>query len=64
MTVLAPQTNIVFVDLRADKAAGVVERLRLAGVWCTGLYRLRLVTHLDVSTEQIDDAVGVLRATL
>ncbi len=64
VTVLAPQTNIVFVDLRADKAAGVVERLRLAGVWCTGLYRLRLVTHLDVSTEQIDDAVGVLRATL
>ena len=64
VTVQAPQTNIVFVDLRADKAAGVVERLHAAGVWCTGLYRLRLVTHLDVSAPQIDQAIGVLRATL
>ena len=64
VTVQPPQTNIVFVDLRADKALRVVERLHQAGVWCTGLYRLRLVTHLDVSTPQIDQAIAVLRATL
>ncbi len=60
----APHTNIVFVDLAPERAAGVVERLRAAGVLCTGLYRLRLVTHLDVSTAQIDEALAALRATL
>ncbi len=59
-----PHTNIVFVDLAPERAAGVVERLRAAGVLCTGLYRLRLVTHLDVSTAQIDEALAALRATL
>jgi threonine aldolase len=64
VTVQAPQTNIVFVDLVPEKAAGVVERLRAAGVLCTGLYRLRFVTHLDVSSADIARAVAVLRATL
>jgi threonine aldolase len=64
VTVATPQTNIVFVDLRADRATGVVDRLRASGVLCTGLYRLRLVTHLDVSPADIDEAIGVLRATL
>ena len=59
-----PQTNIVFVDLAPDRAAGVVARLREAGVLCTGLYRLRLVTHLDVSAADITRAVTALRATL
>ena len=64
VTVEPPQTNIVFVDPAADKAAGAVERLRRAGVLCTGLYRLRLVTHLDVSAADIGRAVAVLRAVL
>ncbi len=64
VTVQAPQTNIVFVDLAPEKAAGVVDRLRAAGVLCTGLYRLRFVTHLDVSSADIARAVAVLRATL
>ncbi|MDO9075464.1 MAG: low-specificity L-threonine aldolase [Rubrivivax sp.] len=64
VTVQAPQTNIVFVDLAPEKAAGVVERLRAAGLLCTGLYRLRFVTHLDVSSADIARAVAVLRATL
>ena len=59
-----PQTNILFVDLAPERAAGVVERLKAAGVLCTGLYRLRFVTHLDVSSDQIDQAVRILRATL
>jgi threonine aldolase len=59
-----PQTNILFVDLAPEKAAGVVERLRGAGVLCTGLYRLRFVTHLDVSSADIDRAVAVLRRHL
>ncbi|MBA4175599.1 MAG: low-specificity L-threonine aldolase [Leptothrix sp. (in: Bacteria)] len=64
VTVQAPQTNIVFIDLAPEKAAGVVERLRAAGVLCTGLYRLRFVTHLDISADDIARAVAVLRQTL
>ena len=59
-----PQTNILFVDLAPEKAAGVVERLRAAGVLCTGLYRLRFVTHLDVSADDVQRALAILRATL
>jgi threonine aldolase len=64
VTVQLPQTNMVFVDLVPEKAAGAVERLRAAGVLCTGLYRLRLVTHLDVSRDDIAHAVRVLREVL
>jgi threonine aldolase len=64
VTVQAPHTNILFVDLAPEKAAGVVGRLRGAGVLCTGLYRLRFVTHLDVSASDIDRAIGVLREHL
>ncbi len=64
VTVEAPQTNMVFVDLAPERAAGVVERLRAAGVLCTGLYRLRLVTHLDLSDDDIEQAIRILRTTL
>jgi threonine aldolase len=64
VVVQPPQTNIVFVDLAPDKAIGAVERLRDAGVWCTGLYRLRLVTHLDVTATDIERAQAILRAHL
>ena len=64
VTVQPPQTNILFVDLVPEKAVGVVERLRAAGVLCTGLYRLRFVTHLDVSAADIQRALVILRTTL
>jgi threonine aldolase len=59
-----PQSNILFVDLAPEKAVGVVNRLSAAGVLCTGLYRLRFVTHLDISTADIDQAIRVLREHL
>jgi threonine aldolase len=64
VTVEPPQTNIVFVTLAPEKAAGVVERLAAAGVLCTGLYTLRLVTHLDVDTHDIERAIAILRRHL
>jgi len=64
VTITMPQTNIVFVDLAPAKAPGAVDRARAAGVLCTGLHRLRLVTHLDVSSSDIDHAVRALRAAL
>jgi threonine aldolase len=33
-------------------------------VLCTGLYRLRFVTHLDVSADDIDHAIRMLRQIL
>jgi threonine aldolase len=64
VTVHSPQTNIVFIDLAREKAQGAAERAAAAGVLCTGLYRLRLVTHLDVSAADIDHAVRALRTAL
>jgi threonine aldolase len=59
-----PDTNIVFVDVAPERAHGVVERARAQGVLCTGLYRLRLVTHLDVSQADVGRAIDVMRAAL
>ncbi len=64
VTVTPPQTNILFVDLAPERAAGVVERLRAAGLLCTGLYKLRFVTHLDVSATDIGRALAILRVHL
>jgi threonine aldolase len=64
VTVQPPQTNILFIDLAPEKAQGAVERLRAAGVLCTGLYRLRLVTHLDVGADDIERAIPLLRQHL
>lgn len=64
VTVAAPQTNIVFVDLSPDKPTDVVARLAARGVLATGLYRLRLVTHLDVNRADIERAIPILRDTL
>jgi threonine aldolase len=64
VTVASPQTNMVFVDLAPDKAIDVVARLAERGVLVTGLYRLRLVTHLDVSRPQVESAAAVMRDVL
>ncbi len=65
VAVVAPDTNIVFVDLApAIDGAAVVRRAAAQGVLLSGGQRLRLVTHLDVGAEQIDQAVQVLRGAL
>lgn len=61
VNVEAPQTNIVFVDVAGDKAAGVVPFLKSRGVLATGLYRLRFVTHLDVDAAGVDLAIAAMR---
>ena len=65
VTVVPPDTNIVFIDLASGiDGAALVRRAAEQGVLFTGLYRLRLVTHLDVTTDQIHQAVRVLRGAL
>ncbi len=58
-------SNIVFINLNgraASKAAGLLPHLAEHGILATGLYRLRFVTHLDVTDDDIDRACEVLAA--
>lgn len=65
LTVEAPQTNIVFVDLvgaAQSRSAELLASLNAQGILATGLYRLRFVTHLDVDAAGVDRAVAAIRA--
>jgi threonine aldolase len=60
----APQTNMVFIDLTGaarEKSAALLPYLADQGIRATGLYRLRLVTHLDVDAAGVDRAVAAIR---
>jgi threonine aldolase len=54
-------TNIVFADLPAHRAQGLIGHLKARAVLVTGLYRLRFVTHLDVDPSGIDRAIDAVR---
>lgn len=59
-----PHTNMLFVDLvgpARERAAALVQHLAEQGVLAIGLYRLRLVTHLDVSADGVDRAAAAIR---
>jgi threonine aldolase len=58
MTIMAPQTNIVMIDLVRGSSAAAIDEAKRAGVLlgAVGPQRIRAVTHLDVDRE------GVLRA--
>ncbi|HSC63261.1 MAG TPA: low-specificity L-threonine aldolase [Caldimonas sp.] len=60
LAVERPQSNIVFADLKGDRAAGLIPHLKSRGILATGLYRLRFVTHLDVDAAGVDRAVAAV----
>jgi len=63
--VVAPQTNIVFVNLTGavrDQSAALVAHLTRQGIRATGTYQLRFVTHLDVDAAGVDRAVAAIRS--
>ncbi len=64
LTVERPQSNIVFADLKSDRAGGLMAHLKSRGVLATGLYRLRFATHLDVDRDGVDRAVAAVREYL
>ncbi|MES2248637.1 MAG: low-specificity L-threonine aldolase [Pseudomonadota bacterium] len=64
LTVEAPHTNIVFVDLTGAaqaRSSELLASLNQQGILATGLYRLRFVTHLDVDAAGVDRAVAAIR---
>ena len=65
LEVVAPDTNIVFVNLSDDlqsRASGLIPFLEARGVLTTGLYRVRFVTHIDVDAAGVDKAISAIRS--
>jgi threonine aldolase len=64
ITVIAPETNIVYFDVDATlgTAADFAENLKSAGVWtiATGPQRIRAVTHLHITANNIDRALEAM----
>jgi len=63
----SPQTNILFVNLvgpTRERAAELAAHLKQQGVLANGSTRLRLVTHLDISQEDVDYAIAAFRSFL
>ena len=61
LSVVMPQTNILFVQVPAGVADAFAEHLKANNVLVTGTVKQRWVTHLDVSAEQVDAALGIVR---
>jgi threonine aldolase len=66
-TVISPDTNIVMVDVdppltAADVAREAAARGLLVSVWTAS--RIRVVTHLDVTAAEVDEAASILREVL
>lgn len=55
------QTNMVFVSLDQDSAVGLQEHLKRQGILIRAGATMRLVTHLDVSADDIRTVIGQLK---
>jgi threonine aldolase len=62
LSVVVPQTNIVFATVSDGRGAALLEHLKARGVLATGLIGLRFVTHLDVDAAGIQRAVAAVRS--
>lgn len=61
LTVLPVQTNMVWVELDDSVPPGFVERLASRGVLASGHAKVRFVTHLDVSADDVRVAAELAR---
>ena len=60
MSVVAPDTNIVFANVEGGRTAALLAHLESRGVLATGLIGLRFVTHLDVDSAGVDRAIAAV----
>lgn len=65
-TTVAPETNIVMLDVHEERAEEAARRLRDAGLLVSvfGRHRLRAVVHLDLTDADVDRAAEIIRQTL
>lgn len=64
LTVEAPHSNIIFVDLSdalKPRMNELLAHLKSQNILATGLYRLRFVTHLDVDEAGVERAIAAIR---
>jgi threonine aldolase len=61
ISVETPQTNMVFLDITPERAVAFGEHLARHAILTTGLYRHRLVTHLDLDDEDIERVIAAIR---
>jgi threonine aldolase len=57
LSVVTPQTNVVYVDVPPTHAVGLREHLQARGIMASVGPRTRLVTHLDVSRAHVQAAI-------
>lgn len=60
ISVVVPDTNIVFATVEGDRTAALLAHLQARGVLATGLIGLRFVTHLDVDAAGVDRAIAAV----
>jgi threonine aldolase len=60
ISVVAPDTNIVFANVEGNRGSALLSHLEKRGVLATGLIGLRFVTHLDVDAAGVDRAVAAV----
>jgi threonine aldolase len=56
------QTNMVFVTPPPDKATGLQDYLQANQVLILGGSRIRLVTHLDITSDDVDTVIELIRS--
>ncbi len=56
------QTNMVFLNIAKERADAFARHLKQHGIVTTGLYRLRLVCHLDISDADIERVITVCQS--
>lgn len=61
VTVEPVQTNILFMDVAGERSAGLLPYLKSKGILATGLYRLRMVTHMDVDQADVAHTIAAMR---
>ena len=61
LSVELPQTNMVFIDIPESEVAGLSKHLAERGILASVAARTRLVTHLDVTREQVAAAARAFR---
>jgi threonine aldolase len=60
VTVVRPDTNIVFASVAGERTVALLAHLKQRGVLATGLIGLRFVTHLDVDAAGVDHTIAAV----